>query len=210
MAEFGFQPESSAPPQWDSEAGVRASQEFRREQEEHERRVEGQLEVSAPELLAGRLPSELEERLERAPYALGYHQVLSRSLQTPMQVRDLMEQTGGVGLGTGFPVHRFRIADQTIPRFAHDYAVNGNSGAGIGRLVYTFPISSEEDTQLLREGKRPYQIVSGRFYTGPKGFYQGEDQVIPPRYCAGFIDPNGDFWPNAGFMREDEFVVDSF
>ena len=163
--------------------------------------------------MEGNLPLDLEAAFRESygdlPYAIGFNQSGTFSVE---EAQAYMDTYGGVDMMQFTRLgQRFDLVDNMNPPLACYYAVNGHFGSQIGRTVIVVPqLSSsydmkglegpswevdQEDIGSLRarsEGRKPDDIVG----QSEQGY-----RVVPPRYCAGFIDDGGTFYPNMTFMQ---------
>ena len=190
-----------------------------------EGRIEATIADQAPELLEGHLSPDLEASLRArfgdTPYAIGFNQ---SGTVTVEEAQAQMTQLGGIVMFQFTSLgQRFDLVDSTMSRTArpHDgidyprhYAINGHFGIGMGRYVIAIPQLSSDlydrgtrgpaaeidqytlgSPQWYAEGRTPQDIV---------GLSEQGYRVINPKYCAGFLDARGNWYPNATFMQDEQ------
>ncbi len=170
-------------------------------------RIRENLEASAGELFGGKLPDRLDRKVD-GRYALGLNQLLASSLE---EAETLLAGEGGLPMGNYNPEQRLLFIDESIADTDPDYTgralVSGYYGTSkIGRFVFAFP-TQESELSPARE------VISQNEDTLPADFYLPKvdadgsrvDDLINPRYCAGFIDNEGQFHENADFMEKARF-----
>lgn len=172
--------------------------------------VEQTLEASVPELLKGRLPQNLEDKLLSAiapsgftAYAIGVHQAgactakqaVAESAETPITL-------GGGSIGS-----HFRIVDpMDAPDLTRGNVVYGKYGDDrLGKYVYAFPVKQSDVDKyggLVRIPAGAPAYPEGDPASPSDLITQAGDHadVVNPKYCAGFIDEDGRFHENTDFM----------
>lgn len=174
--------------------------------------VREKLRISIPDLYKGKLPRELENKLEGSPYAIGFNQSMASSAS---EASDYLHELEGIDI-TGYNYdQRFLMFDATSELEDGDNpAINqaiesGYTGESvIGRFVTAFPA---ENSQNIGENDDVAHIVNAEPNVLPEDFESqkiarnGESkQAVSSKYVAGFIDGEGDFWVNANFMISNE------
>ncbi len=184
------------------------------------------LRQQVPELFEGRLPSYLARRLDSSLYALGTHQG-GGGVAAVEEAAAFVN--GDEGITTDFDgsraslIKRFELfgdielepfdAQETTRRMIARSLISGYyDNPDIGRFIFTFPVRPEA---LAEVGGIPRRAAGLPWYdlseTDPSkhasDVFQDDVKGIPlnPKYCAGFIDREGTFHPNADFMRADSF-----
>lgn len=158
------------------------------------------IEAAVPELLEGRVPKALEERVFAAgftEYAVGFNQ--SDGITDIEEATELLEEDGGIELQIYNLDQRFLLHDKEDPIFMYPL---GYYGPRIGRFVYAIPTN-------IDSGEKPRNVAAQAneaFTDNVPGdlFVESEDgeTVVNSKYCAGFIDAEQNFHPNAEFMKD--------
>ncbi len=163
--------------------------------------------ATAPELLTGNLPDELQVRLRQLfgpnkEYALGVNQ--SRGMEEIEGAEKELAEWGGISMnggGTSFG-RRFIIFDSGSEEqgFAQWFA--GYYGPSRGRLVTVFPVDREDgyaprvQVNELEDEALPQDFLIVR--TSSNGT---ADITVAAKYVAGFIDDTG-FHANESFLAD--------
>lgn len=167
------------------------------------------LRATAPELLEGYLPKELQERFlgvmgPDKDYAVGVNQ--SRGMEDKNSAEELLAGRGGISMNgddTSFG-RRFVIFDADSAEQGSDQWLAGYYGpATWGRLVTVFPVDKSDDyppsaqVNELEDEALPQDFLT--IYRNANG---AADLSVSAKYVAGFIDDQG-FHPNASFLTEE-------
>ncbi|HEX9153751.1 MAG TPA: hypothetical protein VF809_02945 [Candidatus Saccharimonadales bacterium] len=169
---------------------------------EHQRyaaAVRDRLSEAAPSLLQARLPQSQEALMgEGARYILGTNQ---SALYDAGDFRGYLEEFRGVSV-TGNTLHqRFLFVDGSLdPHHLDEAMVNGYYGRnGGGRMVVAVP----HDGSISGENVNSTPDLLGQRGMLPTDFIVdvNNGQSVNRRYVAGFIDVEGTYHPNPGFMR---------
>jgi hypothetical protein len=157
--------------------------------------VASEIGSSAPELLRGRLPADLEQLVGKE-YELGINQSGPRS---PEEAQALLEEHNGIDMAmySTNVDQRFVVVDGSAPEVAADavtYGYYGHREAGpdLGKFVAVMP------------GTDYHEGLPADFFTSNSN--QGDDIYrgnlsVSAKYIAGFIDEHGTFYRNANFMQ---------
>lgn len=153
---------------------------------------------SAPELLEGRLPQDLEDRLQGQSYVLGV-----RTHGAATMVEDATHEiyeAGGLDLANQSIEQSVRLAnsEKASSETIRDIFIKGFYGAEYGKFVVALPIPEGESAEDILRAYSDAENMRGT------GFYTESDTgtIVNSRYLAGFIDGDGIFHPNSGFMRD--------
>lgn len=174
-----------------------------------------QIAATAPELLEGRLPSDLEQLLPDGykRYALGFNQ--SDACTSIAKANQYIQDKGGIDLGL-YRLHgRFLITDPALEKdepHAKDYVL-GYRGPHFGRFVVAIPIDekinpSSYPTAIIEENMA-YSSPTMPDYPYPQDLFihktinGRQDTIVSEKYIAGFIDNQGKFHKNPNFMKDD-------
>lgn len=161
--------------------------------------VKHEITGTAPELLAGRLPDHLAEKLGGSEYFLGTNQMMASTAQ---EAADYLALNGGIGLaGYDLSGRALWVDDHTNPDFVEHAVVEGYThDPSIGRFILALPheplspgYSIDQTMKEMRiEGKLPSDYITG----------EDQSKAINQKYCAGFIDGTGQFHENPSFMQD--------
>jgi hypothetical protein len=145
------------------------------------------------------LPQELEQLLQGSDYALAVRQVGEKTAEDAQADARV---NGGVSAVEQNLAQSFNIVSYEDPDFAASTMVMGYYGPGKGgKYVVVLPVGAGEGTIRGRAMSRHADL------TELAGRHDGSS-AIEPKYCAGFIDNNGVFFPNKSFMKPDAETVD--
>ena len=163
--------------------------------------------ATAPELLTGNLPDELQSRLKRVfgpntEYALGVNQ--SKGMEDVDGAEKVLAEWGGISMngdGTSFG-RRFIIFDSGSEEqgFAQWFA--GYYGPTRGRPVTVFPVNAEgghPPRALVNEWED--EVLPQDFLIERTSSNGTADTTVAAKYIAGFID-------DAGFHANNHFLAD--
>lgn len=166
--------------------------------------VEVRLGQSAPELLEGKLPSELEVRLGGLQYALGTNQTDGAS--TAQEAADLLVYEDGIPVDNYNLYQRFLIfGNSNAPaekEYTKEAVVRGYYGPDMGRFVVAFPLVHGEAPHPMSPAQVMRSVEGEDFL--PQDFYKNGHKLVNSKYCAGFIDKDGLFHENPRFMEVDD------
>jgi hypothetical protein len=170
----------------------------------HEELTRTELSRTAPELLEGRLPADME-RLLGADYVLGSNQ--SGCYDLPEAIAYLRQQHG-VNV-TGYNLsQRFQLFDRYDRLFAEHAVLRGYYGeAGGGKFIMVAPLTPEMAADPNRETLAQEMDILAINGSLPADFdisFGGGQVAVNAKYIAGFIDANGAFHRNANFMHDEE------
>lgn len=175
--------------------------------ERHEK-SRNELVRTAPELLAGRLPADLAEKLGSDQYFLGSNQTMAESAQ---EGADYLDSMGGIELG-GYDLsgRALWFDESTSADFVDHAVVEGYlQNPDVGRFIVALPHESMgadySIDQTMKEMRAESKIPSDYIVQN------ADQEVINQKYCAGFIDNTGAFHENPNFMQDqplESFVAD--
>ena len=158
-------------------------------------KIKAELEQSAPELLSGRLPADLEA-LVGGSYQLGVNQ---SGVDTLEDAQAVLQKFNGVDMGMYNLDQRFLIADKNTPDYAAEAVTYGYYGRregspAMGKFVAVIP------------GENYHQDLPSDFWVSngntDGNIYKGSE-AANAKYIAGFIDDQGKFHRNNNFMRSE-------
>jgi len=158
--------------------------------------VEHNLEISAPELLSGRLPKELADRIG-SEYAIGLRQLGSYEAT---EAQGQLDADGGVDVSNLGLVQSFNVikpsddADTT-----KGTVIKGYYGAHAGgKFVIAVPM-----VEGITDPTQAYDSTPD-MQKGLESSDNPDFSAVNPKYVAGFIDGEGVFHPNQNFMKSSE------
>lgn len=158
--------------------------------------VEHNLEISAPELLAGRLPQALANRIG-SEYAIGLRQLGSYEAE---EAQGQLDADGGVDVSNLGLVQSFNVikpgddADTT-----KGIVIKGYYGAHAGgKFVIAVPMAEGVTDPTQAYDSIPDMQRELESSDNP------DFSAVNPKYVAGFIDGEGAFHPNENFMQSSE------
>lgn len=159
--------------------------------------VEANLTNTAPELLEGRLPKDLADRIGDE-YAIGLRQRSTYGLE---EAEEVLTEFGGVDVANLDLVQSFNV----LKLGDDDWTVRGTvikgyygSRAG-GKFVIAIPLSVGDGNPT-----ETYNLIPDMLRTSLEN---PEHDAVNPKYMAGYIDGDGVFFRNENFMRSDEPVL---
>jgi len=171
-------------------------------------RVEQALQASAPELLDARLPRDLEDRLLGATvpdgftaYALGIHQAGAYTIE---QATEESAATPVTLNGQSISAHFVLVSPEDGQDMIRKVVTQGHYGLAFGKYVYAFPVEQHEVDEHGGIARRP--VAMSTYSEGdPRSptdllVTGNEKEYVNPKYCAGFIDADGQFHENTSFM----------
>lgn len=158
--------------------------------------IEHNLETTAPELLGGRLPQELADRIG-SEYAIGLRQLGSYEAE---EAQGQLDADGGVDVSNLGLVQSFNVikpgddADTT-----KGIVIKGYYGAHAGgKFVIAVPMA-----EGITDPTQAYDSIPD-MQRGLESSDNSDFSAVNPRYVAGFIDGEGIFHPNENFMQSSE------
>ncbi len=162
---------------------------------ELEARVEANLETSAPELLEGRLPKELADRIG-SEYVIGLRQLGSDEAS---EAQEKLAADGGVDVANLSLTQSFNVIKETDDDWTtKGTVIRGYYGVqGGGKFVIAVPLHGADSPTTAYESV-PDMQQELRTRSDPN------HRAVNPKYVAGFIDGEGVFHPNENFMRSNE------
>ena len=157
--------------------------------------VQQNLETSAPELLGGRLPKELADRIG-SEYVIGLRQLGSYEAD---EAQEKLDADGGVDVSNLSLTQSFNVIKDTDDDWTtRGTVVRGYYGVrGGGKFVIAVPMREETNPSIAYESV-PDMQEELRTSSDPN------HRAVNPKYVAGFIDGEGVFHPNENFMRSNE------
>lgn len=181
----------------EEQAYLKDSRRAALQHESLEATIEANLEASAPELLKGRLPKTLADRIG-SDYALGLRQLGVTDVD---DARQRLAADGGVdvsdlGLKRSFEVIK-KDGDEQMTK---GLVINGYYGAerGGGKFVIAVPVT--ETTADLNAAYEAIPDMRQRLKSSDNPSFR----AVNPKYVAGFIDGQGVFHANQNFMGSAE------
>jgi hypothetical protein len=158
--------------------------------------VEHNLELTAPELLEGRLPNELADRIG-SEYVIGLRQLESEDVG---EAQEQLDDDGGVNVSNLGLVQSFNVLKP------NDYSwtikgtvISGYYGAtGGGKFVIAVPMAEGINSPSEAYDTLPDMQQELLSSSNP------DHRAVNPKYVAGFIDAEGVFHANKNFMRSDQ------
>lgn len=162
---------------------------------ELEAKVEANLEASAPELLAGRLPKELADRIG-SEYVIGLRQLGSDEAG---EAQEKLTADGGVDVANLSLTQSFNVIKETDDDWTtKGTVIRGYYGVqGGGKFVIAVPLHGADSPTTAYESV-PDMQQELQTSSDPN------HRAVNPKYVAGFIDGEGVFHPNENFMRSNE------
>lgn len=190
-------------------AGAQNMHQERMDRINESARVTEKIKGQAPELLEGRLPAELENRLEGKSYAIG---VNTSGPDTLDEAISYIEENNGIAL-VNYNLHqRFLITDsQTDQGYSAGAVSEGYYGHDRGRNIIAIPVDSTKldadiadmNPRQLAEAAEIYQTVPADFFVEAPPTARGSDRAVNPKYIAGFIDGDSVWHENPSFMTDE-------
>ncbi len=162
---------------------------------ELETRVEANLEASAPELLEGRLPKELADRIG-SEYFIGLRQLGS---DEATEAQEKLAADGGVDVANLGLTQSFNVIKETDDDWTtKGTVIRGYYGVqGGGKFVIAVPLHGADSPTTAYESVPDMQQEL-------RTSSDSNHRAVNPKYVAGFIDGEGVFHPNENFMRSNE------
>lgn len=159
---------------------------------ELEARVEANLETSAPELLEGRLPKELADRIG-SEYVIGLRQLGSDEAG---EAQEKLVADGGVDVANLSLTQSFNVIKESDDDWTtKGTVIRGYYGVqGGGKFVIAVPLHGADNPTTAYETV-PDMQQELRTSSDPN------HRAVNPKYVAGFIDGEGVFHSNENFMR---------
>lgn len=179
----------------DKQAMLAEEKDYRRGIEATTKATLENLQATAPSLLEGRLPETQESKLNGLEYALGVRQV---ALDTAGDAQRDVYVRGGVSSAGQNLSQSFNIVSPEDPDYATGVMVKGYYGAGKGGK-YVVVLPAEAGSSGVRG--RAIQANEALLDTELVRTNVREGWVIDQKYCAGFIDNSGVYFPNRTFMQ---------
>lgn len=179
---------------------AQAKQELRdqaEQQKQLETIIEHNLEASAPELLEGKLPHNLAERLG-TEYILAIRQLGEYEAD---EAQEQLVTDGGVNVANLGLTQSFDLLSQAEDSLttSRGLVINGYYGARAGgKFVIVVPLERAADNPTAAYDSIPDMQQDLQSGSDP------DHRVVNPKYVAGFIDGQGVFHPNENFMRSSE------
>jgi SAM-dependent methyltransferase len=169
--------------------------EIREHIAQQEKTVEQNLETSAPELLEGKLPKELADRIG-SEYVIGLRQLGSYEAD---EAQEKLDADGGVDVSNLSLTQSFIvIKDSDDDWTTKGTVIRGYYGVrGGGKFVIAVPLHGADSPTAAYESV-PDMQQELRSSSDP------DHRAVNPKYVAGFIDGDGTFHPNENFMRSGE------
>lgn len=160
--------------------------------------VQQNLETSAPELLEGRLPKELADRIG-SEYVIGLRQLGSYEAD---EAQEKLDADGGVDVSNLSLTQSFNVIKDTDDDWTtKGTVVRGYYGVrGGGKFVIAVPMHDASNPSTAYESV-PDMQQELRTSSDPN------HRAVNPKYVAGFIDGEGVFHPNENFMRSNEAML---
>lgn len=162
---------------------------------QQEQTIEHNLAASAAELLKGRLPQELADRIG-TEYAIGVRQL---GTDDATDAQEMLDTDGGVDVSNLNLIQSFNVTKESTDDWtAKDNVVKGYYGVrGGGKFVIAIPMHETSDPTTA------YESIPDMHHV-----LQSSDnpdyRAVNPKYVAGYIDADGVFHPNENFMRSNE------
>ncbi|MGB3945535.1 MAG: class I SAM-dependent methyltransferase [Candidatus Saccharimonadales bacterium] len=162
--------------------------------------VEQNLETSAPELLKGRLPQELADRIG-SEYVLGLRQLGSYELD---EAQESLDADGGVDVSNLSLTQSFNVIGADDDDWtAKGTVIRGYYGVrGGGKFVIAVPMNGADNPTTAYDSVPDMQ-------QDLRSSSDSDHRAVNPKYVAGFIDGEGVFHPNENFMRTNEAKLSS-
>lgn len=174
--------------------------EIREHIAQQEKTVEQNLETSAPELLEGKLPKELADRIG-SEYVIGLRQLGSYGAD---EAQEKLDADGGVDVSNLSLTQSFNVIKESDDDWTtKGTIIRGYYGVrGGGKFVIAVPLHVADSPTAAYESV-PDMQQELRSSSDP------DHRAVNPKYVAGFIDGDGTFHPNENFMRSNEAKLGS-
>jgi hypothetical protein len=158
--------------------------------------VEHNLETTAPELLEGRLPKELADRIG-SEYAIGLRQLGSYEAE---DAQEELDDDGGVDVSNLGLVQSFNVIKKNDDDLTtKGIVIKGYYGAHAGgKFVIAVPMA-----EGITDPTQAYDSIPD-MQRGLESSDNSDFSAVNPKYVAGFIDGEGIFHPNENFMQSSE------
>lgn len=173
--------------------------------------IKEKIQREVPALFNAELPTELANRLGDTPYAIGFNQSATTTLD---KAQTYLAENSGIDMTRYNLHHRFEMFDSGMEKDAafhekiEQVIVSGYSGnTQMGRFVVAFPAADwvpRKQARLSSELNSHTELLPDDFIVRHNSANSGKTRAANAKYVAGYIDDNGDFWMNTNFANTSE------